>query len=128
MCNCTGTGHYGDRCQAETDECRSNPCRNGATCHVRLHTADVELMDSGCRDLILAPVMSHLHIGIMCVINFMLRGKRVISSFGSPISGVLCACLGIPPKDTDHLRRSKKKKKARQSEIAFPHSLKQTHS
>ena len=35
MCDCTGTGHYGDQCQAETDECRSNPCRNGATCHVR---------------------------------------------------------------------------------------------
>ena len=46
--------------------------------------------------------------------NFLRRNVwRILSSFGLPISGVLCACLGIQPKDTEHLRRLKKKRQGR---------------
>ena len=34
QCTCP-SGYFGDRCQSDMNECASQPCMNGATCHVR---------------------------------------------------------------------------------------------
>ena len=33
QCTCP-SGYFGDRCQSDRDDCISQPCMNGATCHV----------------------------------------------------------------------------------------------
>ena len=61
-CTCP-SGYFGDRCQSDTDDCISQPCMNGSTCHVStsiLSTSIIRSYKILCSTIIL--VWSEDHI------------------------------------------------------------------
>ena len=87
MCVCT-TGWGGERCHVEVDECRPQPCRNGATCTVShlLYSCSYFVM---CLNLLYTWISDHA----LCFCLYLLTRKIR----GSDLQMIFCDAYSILP-------------------------------